>query len=118
MKMALMAVVVVLGTMQMGQSSPQAPDEAPIRNIIQDEVNAWNRGNAEAYSRHFAEDGTFTNILGMFFTGREAFRARHEQLFRTVFREVCATGCGRRGDTSDGYGISTTAETVPWCECG
>jgi hypothetical protein len=40
MKIVLMAAMLVLGTTQMGQSSQQAADEAPIRNIIQDEVSA------------------------------------------------------------------------------
>ncbi|HEY4885061.1 MAG TPA: SgcJ/EcaC family oxidoreductase [Myxococcales bacterium] len=48
-------------------------DEAAIRKVVQDEVAAWNAGDAIAYSRHFAEDGTFTNIRGEFYSGHEAF---------------------------------------------
>src|SRR5882762_318340 len=62
------------------------PDEAAIRNVLQEEVAAWNKGDAQAYSQHFAADGTFTNVLGMFFTGHEAFLDRHEEIFRGVFR--------------------------------
>jgi uncharacterized protein (TIGR02246 family) len=62
------------------------PDEAAIRNILQEEVAAWNMGDAQAYSQHFAADCTFTNILGMFFTGQQAFLARHEEIFKGVFR--------------------------------
>src|ERR1022692_1704132 len=58
---------------------PQAsPDETAVRNIIQEEIAAWNSGDAAAFSRHFAADGTFTNIRGQFFIGREAFMERHD----------------------------------------
>jgi uncharacterized protein (TIGR02246 family) len=61
-------------------------DEAAVRKIIQDEGIAWNKGDAEAHARYFATDGTFTNLLGMFFTGHEAFLERHDQIFKTVYR--------------------------------
>ena len=44
------------------------------------------RSYCQSYSRHFAADGTFTNILGMFFTGHDAFRERHDQIFKGAFR--------------------------------
>ncbi len=66
---------------------PQAsPDETAVRNIIQEEIAAWNAGDAVAYSRHFAADGTFTNIRGQFFTGREAFIERHDFIFKGIYR--------------------------------
>ncbi|MGZ5426382.1 MAG: SgcJ/EcaC family oxidoreductase [Thermoanaerobaculia bacterium] len=61
-------------------------DETAIRKIIQDEVAAWNRGDATAYSRQFATDGTFTNIRGQFFTGYDAFLKQHEVIFQTLFK--------------------------------
>jgi uncharacterized protein (TIGR02246 family) len=60
-------------------------DEVAIRNILQEEVAAWNKGDAQSYSRHFATDGTFTNIRGMFFTGHQAFLDRHEEIFKGIF---------------------------------
>jgi hypothetical protein len=50
-----------------------SPDETTVRDIIQEEIAAWNSGDAAAYSRHFADNGTFTNIRGQFFTGRPDF---------------------------------------------
>ena len=61
-------------------------DTIAIQNILQEETDSWNKGDAEAYSKHFAEDGTFTNILGLFFIGNEAFKVRHEQIFKGVFK--------------------------------
>ena len=63
-------------------------DEIAIRKIIQDEVAAWNRGDAAAYSRQFAADGTFTNIRGQFFTGYEAFLKQHEVIFQGIFKNT------------------------------
>ena len=42
-------------------------DETTIRKIISDATEAWNRGDATAYSQHFQEEGGFTNVLGMVF---------------------------------------------------
>jgi uncharacterized protein (TIGR02246 family) len=68
-------------------ATPQASsDEIAIRNIIQEETTAWNAGDAAAYSRHFAEDGTCTNIRGELFNGRQAFIQRHDYLFKGPFR--------------------------------
>jgi uncharacterized protein (TIGR02246 family) len=67
------------------------PDEAAIRSILREEVTAWNKGDAQTYSQHFAQDGTFTNILGMFFTGHQAFLDRHEEIFKGMFRGTVLT---------------------------
>ncbi len=65
---------------------PQAsPDETAVRNIIQEEITAWNSSDAAAYSRHFAADGTFTNIRGEFFSGRQPFIEKHDNLFKGPF---------------------------------
>jgi uncharacterized protein (TIGR02246 family) len=70
-------------TMSAGRGKP---DGAAIRKILQEEVAAWNKGDARAYSQHFAADVTFTNILGMFFTGQRAFLDRHEEISKGMFR--------------------------------
>src|SRR5271169_6530124 len=68
-------------------ATPQAsPDETAVRNIIQEEITAWNSGDAAGYSRHFSADGICTNIRGQVFTGREAFTQQHEYLFKGPFR--------------------------------
>jgi uncharacterized protein (TIGR02246 family) len=67
-------------------AAPQpSSDEIAIRNIIQEEITAWNAGDAAAYSRHFAAEGTFTNVRGQFFTGRQAFMDRHDFVFKGQF---------------------------------
>jgi uncharacterized protein (TIGR02246 family) len=76
----LLAVAIRLGA--------QSPDEMALRNIIKDEINTWNRGDAVGYSRHFAAGGTFTNIRGEFFTGYPAFLKQHEVIFKGIFKKT------------------------------
>jgi uncharacterized protein (TIGR02246 family) len=83
MKTVSILVVCLCATILGAQS---VPDEAAIRTIIQGEVASWNKGDAEAYSKNFAQDGTFTNILGMFFIGHDAYRDRHAEIFKGMFR--------------------------------
>ena len=61
-------------------------DEHAIRDIVKDEIEAWNKADAMAYARHFASDGTFTNILGTFYKGHAAFVRRHDEVFKGIFR--------------------------------
>ncbi len=67
---------------------------------------------AQAYSQHFAADGTFTNVQGMFFTGHQAFLDRHEEIFKgmlrgTVLRQEVVSLKFVRPDTA-------VVETLTW----
>jgi uncharacterized protein (TIGR02246 family) len=66
-------------------------DRRLIEPLIGSLEAAWARGDADAYANRFANDGTFTNFLGMFFQGREAFRERHDSVFKTVFKGTVLT---------------------------
>jgi uncharacterized protein (TIGR02246 family) len=79
MKAIAIVIVLLAGVIGAAQSKP---DEDAIRRILNDEITTWNQGDADGYSNHFATDGTFTNVRGMFFTGRQAFRDRHEVIFK------------------------------------
>ena len=83
MKTIVIITVLLAGLVAPAQSNP---DENAIRKILDDEIATWNQGDTDGYSRHFAADGTFTNVMGMFFTGRQAFRDRHEIIFKGPFR--------------------------------
>ena len=76
------------------------PDEAAIRNILTEEVAAWNKGDAQAHSQHFAADGTFTNILGMFFTGTSRFLTGTKKYLRECFAELCSVRTWFRSGSS------------------
>jgi uncharacterized protein (TIGR02246 family) len=64
----------------------RADAETAIRQIVADQVAAWNQGNGASYARAFASDGSFTNIYGQSFTGHEAFEQRHVTILATFFR--------------------------------
>ena len=66
------------------QGNPQ--DESAIRAIVQAEGDAWNRGDAEAFGAHYAENGSFTNVIGQQLYGRPAFVAQHAQIFSTIYK--------------------------------
>lgn len=72
-------------------SAQSKADTIAIQNILQDETNFWNKGDAKGYSQNFAVDGTFTNILGLYFTGHENFMIRHEEIFKGVFKGTVLT---------------------------
>lgn len=55
---------------------------AAILNTLPD---AWNARDADRWVGQFAAASDFTNILGMHFPDREANRARHAELFGTIF---------------------------------
>jgi uncharacterized protein (TIGR02246 family) len=82
-RLLVLALVMVVAVAAYPQASPE---EAVVRSIIQEEIAAWNAGDAAAFARHFAADGTFTNIRGQFFTGRQAFMERHDFIFKGIYR--------------------------------
>jgi uncharacterized protein (TIGR02246 family) len=61
-------------------------DEAQIQAIVLSEADAWNRGDAEAFGLHYAEDGSFTNVIGQQIYGRQAFIAQHARIFSTIYK--------------------------------
>jgi uncharacterized protein (TIGR02246 family) len=61
-------------------------DESRIRQIVAEQVAAWNVGDAKAFSLRFAKDGSFTNIRGTVFYGHRAFEDRHAEIFKTFFK--------------------------------
>lgn len=63
-----------------------AADEARIRAIVAEQVAAWNVGDEKAFSRSFADDGSFTNIRGTVFYGHQAFVDRHREIFTGFFK--------------------------------
>ena len=85
---AAVTAAAILGLMSLGSvvGTQNSPDETAIRQILDNQVATWNKGDTDGYSRHFAADGPFKNIRGMFFTGHQAVRDRHEAIFKNEFR--------------------------------
>jgi uncharacterized protein (TIGR02246 family) len=83
--MAMSSLVMLLPTTMRAQHHA---DSMLIRDILQEEVTSWNSGDAATYSRHFAENGTFTNIRGMFFIGHQQFLDRHVEIFKGMYSKT------------------------------
>jgi len=60
---------------------PAATEEGAIERLMGELVDAWNRGDAPAYGARYRLDGTFTNVNGGLYVGREEFVRRHEEIF-------------------------------------
>jgi uncharacterized protein (TIGR02246 family) len=68
-------------------------EQSAAQKMVDAMSDAWNRGDADQFTARCADDGTFTNIYGMTFAGREAFRERLAGLFKrfpgsTTFMKV------------------------------
>ncbi|MFL5740253.1 MAG: SgcJ/EcaC family oxidoreductase [Flavisolibacter sp.] len=85
MNIAVTSVVLLLAITTKAQHHA---DSTVIQNILLEEVSSWNNGDAPTYSKHFAENGTFTNIRGMFFTGHQQFLDRHMEIFKGMFHKT------------------------------
>ena len=68
-----------------------ASDESEIQILIDQLTGAWKAGDAKAYGIRFLPDGTFTNVNGEFYVGREEFDRRHAEVFAGVFRGTTQT---------------------------
>jgi uncharacterized protein (TIGR02246 family) len=66
-------------------------DEQTIREIVAEQQHAWNAGDATWYAARFHADGTFTNVFGERYVGREAFRERHAAIFSTFAKGSTAS---------------------------
>lgn len=65
---------------------PSASHKDAIRRLLDDQVAAWNAGDAEGWCRDFTEDSEFVNIIGARFENRTANLRRHAELFATIFK--------------------------------
>jgi uncharacterized protein (TIGR02246 family) len=69
--------------------SPVTPgyDEEKIRQIINDLGAAWNKGDAKAWVKNYAEDSDVINMLGVTLVGPQANQERHAALFAGIFKD-------------------------------
>ena len=70
-----------------GAAGPGKPSvEAAIRGLVAAQAEAWNHGDAAAWSKVFEPDADFVNIFGTVFSGRKEIEERHAAVFATFFR--------------------------------
>jgi hypothetical protein len=95
---SLVRFCVAIATIAIADTSTWAANaqEEAIRQIIAEHNTAWNAGDALAWTKDFADDADFINILGTLYQGKEETRLRHAELSARSSREVrCAWMYGR-----------------------
>ena len=87
---AVLAVVLsfCLASPVQAQAAPgHARDEVSLRKLVAEQTEAWNRHDAAAWSKDFAPEAEFINIVGTVFSGREEIEKRHASVFASVFKD-------------------------------
>ena len=66
-----------------------ATHQKPCQSALRPDGNAeaWNRHDAQAFSRAFAEDADFTNVRGSSAHGRTQIARFHAPIFAAIFKD-------------------------------
>jgi uncharacterized protein (TIGR02246 family) len=62
-------------------------DILAIERQLAARTDAWNRGDAAGFTVNFQDHGTFTNVAGSAFSGRDAFEGRIHELLSGIFAD-------------------------------
>ncbi len=63
------------------QSQSAEADSAAIRQVVAQDIAAFNRHDPKGWAAPFLEDGDFTNVYGLTVHGREGIVKRFQKLF-------------------------------------
>jgi uncharacterized protein (TIGR02246 family) len=74
------------------QSTTTAADEAAVRAIYQQMMDAWNQGSGKAFAAVFTEDGDLIGFDGTRFRGRQEIAPFHQRLFDTYLKGTRLVG--------------------------
>jgi uncharacterized protein (TIGR02246 family) len=66
-------------------------DKADIRNLQNQQADAWNRHDAKAYANLFKEDGDCVNVVGWWWKGRAEIEKKLTDAYLFVFKESVLT---------------------------
>src|SRR3954469_12222059 len=66
-------------------------DKADIRNLQNQQADAWNRHDAKAYAALFKEDGDCVNVVGWWWKGRAEIERKLTDAYAFVFKESVLT---------------------------
>ncbi len=61
-------------------------DEIAIRQLFENLIKSWNKGDGEAYASQFTEDSDYIAFDGTHFKGRRANADNHQKLFDTFLK--------------------------------
>lgn len=79
-------VGLLLGRVPLTQhADPYSPqDSVAIEALVSAMTDAWN--HADSFSRRFAEDSGFTNVVGAVYYARESFQQTHAEILNSVYK--------------------------------
>jgi uncharacterized protein (TIGR02246 family) len=66
-------------------------DKADIRNLQNQQADAWNRHDAKAYASLFKDDGDCVNVVGWWWKGRAEIEKKLTDAYLFVFKESVLT---------------------------
>ncbi len=78
--------ITMLSGLAFGQLQGAPEDAAAIKQVVQSQADAWNRGDAVAFAARYSENGTFTNVIGEQIYGKPGFVAQHQYIFSTIYK--------------------------------
>jgi uncharacterized protein (TIGR02246 family) len=73
------------------QSKTSDDETAPIRQVIDEFLAAFNRHDARAWAMPFGKDGDFTNVSGLTRHGEKEVEERFQKLFATSLKDAHRT---------------------------
>jgi uncharacterized protein (TIGR02246 family) len=77
---------VVLVCVEAHADEARSQDEAALRQLVAAQAEAWNRQDATAWSKDFAADADFTNVVGTVLSGQAEIEKRHAAIFASIFK--------------------------------
>ena len=84
--LALVLAAGLAGTVHAAE--PAQGDRDAVQTIIAGQAEAWNRGDAAAFSRHLRPDIIMTNTVGAVFIGPAAFEAQHRFILSSFYKNT------------------------------
>jgi uncharacterized protein (TIGR02246 family) len=79
-------------SMQLDRDVNYSADEAAIRDLFRQLLDAWGRGDGHAYGGLFTEDADYVAFDGSHTKGRREIASSHQQLFDKFLEDTRLTG--------------------------
>jgi uncharacterized protein (TIGR02246 family) len=79
-------------TPMLDKTTAHSTDETAIRDLYQQLLDAWGRGDGQAYAAQFTEDADYVAFEGSHTKGRQEIALSHQQLFDRWLKGTRLTG--------------------------